>query len=375
MVQKTVLLVEPRKHQIAPMSLMKFSTWYKRKGYRVVLVTDIAYFHIPKKVDEIVVTSVFTFDIDKVISCIKYYKNHYGLNNEDVHVGGIAVSLMPEYIREHCGNVDIHVGLHPEVENLPLDYSLYPEIDYSLAYTSRGCVRKCPWCMVPVIEGKMSYVHDWEGFINMHKPRVQFFDNNFTACKKDWIEHVCKRLKYLDKWVDFNQSLDIRLFKEFHAKWLSQIKMECLRFSYDSTKTLDDQTVIDKVNLAKSYGFRDIRFDVLYNYDDTPEDFYHRLDVINSLDCKAFPMKYVPLNQTNRHYVGEHWTQNRLDAFNKLMQTGFSQGMLGNGKNSRNTFFKTFGKSGKEFVKNLDIMFIDKYGHIDDNQMTFEKFM
>jgi len=369
---KTILLVDPRKMKIATLSLMKFSTYYKAKGWKVVYTEGVQFFHLPNKVDKIIVPGIFTFDLPKVVECVNYYKAKYQLEGKDVHTGGVAVSLMPDYIREKCGDIDIHVGICEIVDQLKPDYSLYPDIDYSIGYSTRGCVRKCDFCAVHKVEPKYIEIEGWESLINMNKPNIQMLDNNFTACDNEWFERVCRRLKYFNKLVDFNQSVDCRLFTEFHAEWFSKIRLECLRFSYDG-KHVSEEKVRKAVEIAKSYGFNDIRFDVLYNWIDTPEEFYHRLDVLTELDTKAFPMRFVPLDSLNREYVGKHWTRNQLTAFNKIFGTGFSNGMIGNGKNARQTFQKTFGETSEEFISKLDNVYVDKRGEIKEGQHTFEK--
>jgi len=371
--QKAVLLVEPRKHKLALASLMKFSTYYKRLGYRVFYVRGIQYFGLPKNINEVIVSSVFTFDLKEVVACTKYYKNHYQLQGSQVHVGGVAVSLMYNWVKEQVDDdVDIHIGLEDEIDYLPLDYNLYPDIDYSIIWTSRGCVRKCGFCAIPKIEGKLHELPNWEEQVNMNKPRIQAIDNNFTACSNEWIESVCNRLGYFDKLVDFNQSVDCRLWTEFHAEQFSKVRLECLRFSYDG-KHVPEQDVRDAVKIANDYGFKDIRFDVLYNWMDTPEEFYHRLDVLTELDAKAFPMRYIPLNHLDRTYVGKHWSKEQLIAFNKVFGMGYSNGMLGNGKNSRNTFHKTFGKTSGEFIDKLNNIYVSKKGEVDKGQDTLSK--
>lgn len=371
--KKTVLLVDPRKMSIATLSLMKFSTYFENKGWNVSYVEGTQFFHLPKKVDKIIVTGVFTFDLPKVVEVTNYYKSKYGLDNKDVHLGGIAVSLMSDYIREMCGDVDIHFGICEKVDELKPDYSLYPDIDYSIGYSTRGCIRKCQFCAVHKVEPKFVKIEKWENMLNMNKPRIQMLDNNFTACDNEWFARVCQRLSYFGKLVDFNQSVDCRIFTEFHAENFRKVRLECLRFSYDG-KHVPEKKVRKAVEIAKAYGYTDIRFDVLYDWDDTPEEFYHRLDVLTELDCKAFPMKFVPLESLNREHVGEHWTKNQLTAFNKIFGTGFSNGMIGNGKNARQTFLKTFGNNADKFVEKLNTSFVTERGEIDKNQFTLDSF-
>ena len=45
--------------------------------------------------------------------------------------------------------VNLSKSLPEEIEHLCPDYELYG-LDYSLGFLTRGCVRKCPWCVVPL---------------------------------------------------------------------------------------------------------------------------------------------------------------------------------------------------------------------------------
>ena len=71
-----------------------------------------------------------------------------------MHIGGSGISLSTK--------------LPPEIENLFPDYDLYPEMNYSLGYSSRGCSRNCGFCFVPKMkwEGKPHAVGDIYQFYN-----------------------------------------------------------------------------------------------------------------------------------------------------------------------------------------------------------------
>ena len=45
--------------------------------------------------------------------------------------------------------------LPDEIEHIMPDYSLYPAFQTSLGFVTRGCIRTCPWCIVPGKEGKI----------------------------------------------------------------------------------------------------------------------------------------------------------------------------------------------------------------------------
>ncbi|GAH86063.1 unnamed protein product, partial [marine sediment metagenome] len=50
---------------------------------------------------------------------------------------------VPEAATLGGSGIDLKAELPPEVEHLMPDYSLYPGIDSSMGFTSRGCIRNC----------------------------------------------------------------------------------------------------------------------------------------------------------------------------------------------------------------------------------------
>lgn len=48
--------------------------------------------------------------------------------------------------------IDLKTELPYQIEHIMPDYSLY-DLDYSMGFTTRGCIRKCRFCIVPIKEG------------------------------------------------------------------------------------------------------------------------------------------------------------------------------------------------------------------------------
>lgn len=124
------------------------------------------YFTNPR-FDKVGITTLFTFYWDITIDTINFAKQ-LCKNEKDVMVGGIMSSLIPDEIYKATG-IKPFVGLlnHPGdiddndiiIDELPLDYSILEEIDYTypannayFAYMTRGCVNKCKFCAVPKLE-------------------------------------------------------------------------------------------------------------------------------------------------------------------------------------------------------------------------------
>ena len=136
------------------------------KEYRKKYI-DKDYFTNPR-FDKVGITTLFTFYWDKTIATINFVKQ-LCKKSEDVMIGGIMSSLLPDEVYEATG-IKPFIGLlnHPGdidkgneliIDDLPLDYSILEEIDYTypahnayFAYMTRGCVNKCKFCAVPKLE-------------------------------------------------------------------------------------------------------------------------------------------------------------------------------------------------------------------------------
>jgi len=142
------------------------------KYYRAYYVKK-QYLNDPKW-DRICITTLFTFYWAQTIDTINFFKP-FCKNINEVLVGGIAASVVPDEIEKETG-IKPFVGLLDKggeyddneiiIDHLPLDYSILEEIDYVYpehdgyyGYMTRGCVNKCPFCAVPRLEPKYcSYI-------------------------------------------------------------------------------------------------------------------------------------------------------------------------------------------------------------------------
>ena len=175
-------------------------------------------------------------------------------------------------------------------------------------FTSRGCIRKCPFCIVPKIEGDLRELDDWP-------VRPVVCDNNLLACSLSHFDQVVDKLKPL-KDVDFNQGLDVRLLTKRHAERIRELDLSVIRLAWDNTKIESRflktfQTLIDA-------GFPPsrVRVYVLIGFDDTPEDALYRLRRVRELKALPNPMRYQPVNAEIKNvYVGDNWNDRLLKHY------------------------------------------------------------
>ena len=121
------------------------------------------------------------------------------------------------------------------------DYSLYPKNNASIGFSSRGCFRKCYFCIVDQKEGKFRRTVHPEKWYNPAFKNITFLDNNILA-DKAWFLEITDWCISKDLKIWFTQGLDVRLVDIEIAKRLYEIRNHrMLSFAWDNIK---DERVI-----------------------------------------------------------------------------------------------------------------------------------
>lgn len=214
-----------------------------------------------------------------------------------------------EQALKHAGPI---VAGGPAVKLMGAPWAVVPEREHpdhvwrhnpDATFTTRGCIRKCAFCVVPKIEGEF---YEIENF----RPAPIICDNNLLASTRRHFERVIESVRKFPE-VDFNQGLDARLFKRHHATELAKLQKVKLRFSLDQTRR--GGKVKDAIDLARSEGLKDIGVYVLIGFRDKPSDALFRLELVRSWKLRPNPMRYHPLDAKEmRSYVAPGWTEDML---------------------------------------------------------------
>lgn len=359
---KRVLLVEPKyKAKYPPLGLMKPSTYHKQRGDEVMFYKGTRAEVRDQAWDIIYIATMFTYHWKTTLHTIKFYqRNRQGA---PLKVGGVLASLLADDLERETG-IKPHVGLYEKVDRLPPDYHLfdsvyeYPVHDASIGYTTRGCIRRCPFCAVPQLEPEYVPYIPLKNQIDPTKKDLILLDNNVLA--SDEFPRIIREIKACGfhkdakfngrlRRIDFNQGVDARLLTEKKMRLLSEIAIHPLRIAFDHIEL--KKLYIDKIRLAQKYRVRHLSNYILYNFNDTPEDFYERLRInieLNEelgLSIFSFPMRYIPLNAKSRgHIDNPHWTHRQLRGVHCILHA--SRGVVG----PKRPFFEAaFGKDADEF--------------------------
>ncbi|MDW7731545.1 MAG: hypothetical protein SCH66_03830 [Methanolobus sp.] len=323
-----VLLVEPDYYtRYPPLGLMKLAAYHRSRGNHVQLVRGTTY-DVDFHPDTIEITSLFTYAWKPVHESIAFYHNMFP--DSRITVGGIYASLMPEHIISEFPFVNVHKGLHEAAEKCMPAYDILKSVtkwknwDASIIFTSRGCIRKCPFCSVPKIEGEFRHiVKNVEEHIYPGHRKVILWDNNFLA--SSYWKEILATLRSLGLEIDFNQGLDARLMDEEKACVLADLKMPAFRMAYDFPEEKD--AVVKAVEMLHDSGVRKrkIIFYNLYNFYDTakstgddPESFFSRVKEVLNLGCVSYPMRFEPMTSLKKNkFVSPLWTAGELEMVAK----------------------------------------------------------
>lgn len=250
-------LIDVDGHAFPNLALMKLSAWHKSRGDSVEWYSPL--FSRP---DRIYMSKVFTFTPDY----------------NDLAPGA------PSPIRGGTG-YDAASKLPEDVERTLPDYSLYPTFTPALGFLSRGCIRACPWCVVPRKEGRIQTVDDVER-IACGRREVLLLDNNFLAAPPEFVTGQLKKAKALNLKIDFNQGLDARLVNERNARELAETRwIHYIRFSCDTAAMLPH--VAGAVRLVRSFGYRGEFF--VYVLAKELEETHDRIRRLTAIDKKIVP--------------------------------------------------------------------------------------
>lgn len=191
--------------------------------------------------------------------------------------------------------LDVAARLPAEIEAMCPDYTMAPNWDSALGFTSRGCVRHCPFCVVHDKEGAWHVVSEditdfWTG-----QPSITLLDNNLTADEDHFLNIVGQCIDARVR-VNFSQGLDVRLITPTMARALAMSRQPGtpgrIHFAFDSVAL--EPFVLKNVPMMISQGIMPYRlmFFVLIGFNTTPEEDLHRVAVLDSLGVDAFVMPF-----------------------------------------------------------------------------------
>lgn len=294
-----------KNHNFPNLALMKISSYHKNNGDDVSLININEFDNclFPPNYDKVYLAKVFSDT-----NTPSY------IENKGIIKGGSGFYY------------DKAEKLAHKIEHFFPDYGLYNQkvldkfiasnrqkyfLDYSIGFTTRGCIRRCSFCINK--NERVVYRHsDLNEFVDEKRPFIMLLDDNIIAYDK--FEEVFEQLNKTGKPFVYKQGMDFRLMDErkldivFNSNYLSTSKykskgMRVFHFAFDNYK---DKNIIEKnlilYHRTKKYGCR-LTFYVLTGFDRTnkyDKDFWEtdlfellkRIELLFKYQATAYIMKH-----------------------------------------------------------------------------------
>ena len=267
--------------RIPNLALMQISAWHKQQG-------DTVGFDTPNP-DKIYISCIFSKNRSQALGLCTLYPN------AEIDLGG--------------SGIDLKKKLPEKMQKIMPDYSLY-SAKYDIGFTTRGCIRHCPFCIVPKKEGK---IEKWQHIREFHNPDhtvVKLLDNNIYALKDWFFENTNYAIENGLK-LDITQGMDIRLLTDEIAEQLKKIKWAgTIHFAFDDPKITEQ--VKSGIETLKDAGINprnNVDFYVLVGFNTTPEEDIERCRLLRNLGTNAFVMQYrkTPASRRLARWANRRW--------------------------------------------------------------------
>lgn len=287
-------LIDVDGHNFPNLALMRISQYHKESGDIVEWWwSDLTHYDIVYMSK--IFSDAYSLDIPEPLNADKVIKGGTGY----------AISLVDG---KEIFNRDIHKDLPAEIENCSPDYSIYPQFDFAVSMTSRGCPRGCAFCHVQAKEGRCSLkVADVDKFYFGQK-EIKVLDPNITACpqKRDLFDQYLQTKAK----IDFTQGLDIRLINQWDIQDINKMRIKTLHFAWDNP----EEDLKDKFKeFAKDFRLKDKgTVYVLTNFDSTMEQNLYRIYTLRDLGYKPYVMIYDKPHASREIKKLQGWCNNRI---------------------------------------------------------------
>ena len=276
-------LIGRKKHRFPNLACMKISGYWKDKGYSVDL--KLNYDNLDEY-DKVYISKAFT---DTPI-------NDDVLKLPNVEYGGTGFFFdkapnLPYEIEHHFPDYHLYDNwVEEQIKNGAKKIEFKEYTDYSIGFLTRGCFRKCPFC-VNQKYNKVFKHSPLEEFYDPTRKKICLLDDNFFGYP-NWKELLLE-LKETGKSFKFKQGMDERILTKEKCEILFSCKYDSdYYFAFDD---IDDYKIIEeKLKLIRSISDKQCVFYVLCGFDKNNKydyEFWYQ-DIINTFKRIELLMKY-----------------------------------------------------------------------------------
>lgn len=268
-------------HNFPNLPLMKISAWHKSQG------DNVEFFNALTEYDRVYVSKVFDYTDDYI----------YPIRAKEIITGGTGYNIK--------GMLD------DSIEHICPDYDLYKIDNVAYGFLTRGCPRKCKFCIVGEKEGfKSCKVADLSEFWSGQQA-IKLLDPNLLACPDKY--DLLQQLIDSRVWIDFTQGLDIRLMTDKATEMIMKCKIKIIRFAWD--KQEDSDIIIKKLEEFKkqtNLHYRKLKVYMITNFDTEFEFDLHRVYTLKAMGYDPFIMVYDRQQADRKYYLLQRWVNNKI---------------------------------------------------------------
>lgn len=326
-------LIGRKRHRFPNLVCEKLSGYWKEKGAEVTLLTDYDSFD---EYDAVYVSKVFTDTPVPDWLC----------ETDRIHVGGTGFFFdkapnLPDKIEHHMPDYRLYDDwIESEIERAKTERERVGEIfhedtfraqfreytDYCIGFITRGCFRKCPFC----VNQKFDHVF-------RHSPLEEFYydgckkicllDDNFLGCP-EW-RSLLQELIATKKPFKFKQGLDERLLTDEKCEMLFSARYDGdYTFAFDNIADYD--LIHEKLKMIRRHtNTGSIKFYILCGFESTDAtdiaNTFKRIALLMNYRCLPYIMRYQDRNDTpwkrseyERMYVAIARWCNQPNIFKKM---------------------------------------------------------
>jgi hypothetical protein len=262
--------------RIPNLALLKLSTYYKERGFEVRLARQPSCL----KADKYLASAVFHTELTR--RKIDALRVIYGA---DVEIGG--------------SGVDLSKRLQPEAETCFPDYSLYEHQHYAVGFLTRGCPKRCAFCVVPAKEGPVKMKSaPFSDFVPTGQRNVMLLDDNLLSFPE--VESLLVETARKHYAVNFSQTLDIAYLTPKIYDLLLKVNYQNARFTrkriyFSCNHPGTCRQFADRRDMLMGFGIDAVCVVSMYGFDTSLSQDYQRWMMLRRLRLVPFFQEYWPI--------------------------------------------------------------------------------
>lgn len=297
-------LLGRKKHRFPNLACEKISGYWKERGAEVNLLMN---YNWSDDYDHIYISKVFT---DTPIP-------DWVRETEKVHIGGTGFYFdkapnLPDEIEHHMPDYHLYdewiqgevfranaeaqkAGKLFKESSFMVQFKEYT--DYSIGFITRGCFRKCKFC----VNQKYNHVFEHSSlneFYDPSRPKICLLDDNFFGCP-NW-RTLLLELIDTQRPFKFKQGMDERILTDEKCELLFSANYDGdYTFAFDNVADYD--LIHKKLKMIRKYTkSKSVKFYVLVGFESTDAvdiaNAFRRVELLMKYKCLPYIMRYQDKN-------------------------------------------------------------------------------